>query len=168
MTRCQHRIFNRGPVSIAKSFAMPEPTSRDAKLKTGLIRQSVLIPNATPEQVYKAYLSSKLHHEFTGSPANISARKGAKFTTWDGYITGRNVALVKGKEIEQEWRTSEFPEDAQNSILKIKLKKKGKGTMLWMAQTRIPLEQVKQYEEGWYSSYWEPLKEYFDKKKKNK
>lgn len=147
---------------------MPQPKPRDEKPKTGSIKQDVLIANATPEQVYRAFLSSKLHSEFTGSPANIRARKGAKFTAWDGYITGRNVSLVKGKEIEQEWRTTEFPDDSQDSTLKIKLTKRGKSTLLSMEQTGIPLSQVKQYEEGWYSSYWNPLREYFGSKKKSK
>jgi activator of HSP90 ATPase len=135
----------------------------DKKLKLGVIRQKVLIPNSSPEKVYKAFLSSKEHAEFTGSPARINAQTGAKFTVWDGYITGRNISLVKGKKIEQEWRTTEFPDGYPDSLLKISLKKKGDGTELSMIQSKVPASQVKRYDEGWYESYWNPLKAYFEK-----
>jgi activator of HSP90 ATPase len=63
--------------------------------------------------------------------------------------------------IVQEWKTSEWPEDYEPSILKISLKKKGGGTQLSMIQSRVPASQVDQYDKGWYESYWEPLKQYF-------
>jgi len=141
------------------------PAKKIEKLKTGTIKQRVLIPNATPEQVYDSLLSSKIHGEFTGSPASVSARRGAKFTAWDGYISGKNVSLEKGSEIVQEWRTTEFPEEYDSSILKIKLRKKDDGTELTMLQTKVPASQIKQYESGWYESYWDPMVQYFQKKK---
>lgn len=95
----------------------------------------------------------------------MSARRGAKFTAWDGYISGKNVSLEKGSEIVQEWRTTEFPEEYDSSILKIKLRKKDDGTELTMLQTKVPASQIKQYESGWYESYWDPMVQYFQKKK---
>ncbi len=71
---------------------------------------------------------------------------------------------MRGKKIEQEWRTTEFPEGYGSSILKITLKKKGDTTELSMSQSKVPASQVKSYEEGWHSSYWEPMKEYFREK----
>jgi activator of HSP90 ATPase len=136
------------------------------KLKTGVIRHKVLIPNATPDQVYKAFISSKEHGDFTGSPAKVSGRVGGKFTAWDGYISGKNIARIKGKKIEQEWITSEFPEGYGPSILRISLKKKGDGTELTMFQSKVPTSQVEKYYHGCYESYWDPLKEYFQSRAK--
>jgi len=136
------------------------------KLKTGVIRQKVLIPKSTPEAVYRALLSSKEHGEFTGSPAKVNGRAGAKFTAWDGYISGKNVSLTQNKKIEQEWQTSEFPEGYGPSILRISLKKKGDGTELTMFQSKVPASQVKRYDEGWHDSYWNPMKEYFENRSK--
>ena len=133
------------------------------KQKFGVIRQKVLIPNSSPDKIYKALLSSKEHSEFTGSPAKISAREGAKFTAWDGYITGKNLTLVKGEKIEQAWRTTEFPDDYPDSLLKISLNKNGEGTELTMVQSKVPASQVGQYTTGWHESYWDPLKAYFQK-----
>ena len=131
--------------------------------KVSEIHQKVLIPNATPDEVYKAFLSSKQHSDFTGSKATCSARKGSKFTAWDGYISGRNLELIKGKKIVQEWQTSEWPEGYGPSTLKIILKKVGGETELSFAQTNVPSSQVKEYEKGWFDSYWNPLKKYFAK-----
>ena len=135
---------------------------------TGTIRHNVLIPLSTPEAVYRALLSSKIHTEFTGSEAKCSARVGGKFTAWDQYISGKNIELVKDKLIVQEWKTSEWPEGYEPSILKISLKKEGEGTKLTMVQTRVPASQVDQYDKGWYESYWEPLKQYFRTKAPSK
>lgn len=139
-------------------------TKNPIKLKTGVIRQKVLIPNSSPESVYKALLSSKEHTEFTGSPARISAGVGRKFSVWNGYITGRNVSLAKGKKIVQQWRTTEFPEGYGSSILRISLKKKGEATEISLIQSKVPASQVDQYDKGWHSAYWNPMKHYFSQK----
>src|SRR5712691_7070538 len=134
----------------------------------GTIRHNVLIPLSSPEEVYQAFLSSKEHTEFTRSMGKCSARVGGSFTAWDKYISGKNIELVAGKKIVQEWKTSEWPEDYEPSILKIFLKKKGGGTQLSMIQSRVPASQVNQYDKGWYESYWEPLKQYFRTKSRSK
>ena len=135
---------------------------------TGIIRHNVLIPSASPEDVYRAFLSSKKHTEFTGSEAKCSTRVGGRFTAWNKYISGKNVELVEGKKIVQEWKTSEWPEGYEPSILKIFFKKRGQGTQLSMIQSRVPASQVDQYDKGWYESYWEPLKRYFRAKAQSK
>ncbi len=135
---------------------------------TGIIRHNVLIPLASPEEVYRAFVSSKEHTEFTGSEAKCSAKVGGRFTAWDRYISGKNLELVEGKKIVQEWKTSEWPQSYEPSILKISLKKKGRGTQLSMIQSQVPASQVDQYDKGWYESYWEPLKQYFRAKAPSK
>jgi activator of HSP90 ATPase len=120
---------------------------------TGTIRHNVLIPLSSPEAVYRAFLSSKEHTQFTGSEAKCGAKDGGRFTAWDKYISGKNVKLVKDKMIVQEWKTSEWPEGYEPSILKISLKRKGTGTQVSMIQSRVPASQADQYDKGWYESY---------------
>jgi uncharacterized protein YndB with AHSA1/START domain len=133
-------------------------------LKFGTIRQTVFI-EATPEQVYDAFLVARKHAAFTGSPATTSAKSGAEFTAWDGYITGKNLELVKGKKIVQEWETTEWPEGYPRSRLELTLSPKKGGTELKMVHSKVPAEQVAEYTSGWPESYWEPLKEYFAERK---
>jgi uncharacterized protein YndB with AHSA1/START domain len=104
---------------------------------TGKIRHNVLIPLSFPEAVYRALLSSKEHAQFTGSEAKCSAIVGGRFTAWEKYISGKNIKLVKDKMIVQEWKTSEWPEGYEPSILKISLKKEGEGTQVSMIQSRV-------------------------------
>ncbi len=73
-------------------------------LKYGRIEQTVFI-QASPQEVYDAFLDPKKHSAFTGSPATTNAKVGSEFQAWDGYISGKNLELVKGKKIVQEWET---------------------------------------------------------------
>jgi uncharacterized protein YndB with AHSA1/START domain len=136
----------------------------EKKQKFSTIDQTVTL-SATPEEVYDALLDSKKHSEMTGSPAKISAKVGGKINAWDGYISGKNLELVKGKKIVQEWMTTEWPEGYPPSRLEITLSPaRGGKTLLKMVQTNVPAEQAPNYEKGWYESYWEPMESYFKKK----
>ncbi len=133
-------------------------------LKTATIRQRILIPSVRPDQVYDAFVDPKKHSAFTGSPATMNPRPGGRFTAWGDYITGKNLELVKGKRIVQEWKTSEWPEGYASSILQLTFAAKQDGTEISMVHSKVPAGQVEQYREGWFSSYWDLLKEYFRKK----
>ena len=132
-------------------------------LKFGTIEQTVFF-KAAPEEIYDILLDPRKHSEFTGSPAKTSAKAGAAFTAWEGYIFGKNLELVKGKKIVQEWKTTEFPEGYPASRLELTLTPKKGGTELKMVHSNVPAEQVASYTDGWKSSYWDPLKEYIAKK----
>ena len=132
-------------------------------LKFGTIEQTVFF-EASPEEVYSALLDARKHSEFTGSPATTSAKVGATFTAWDGYIDGKNVELVRGKKIVQDWKTTEWPEGYPYSRLELTLTPKKGGTELKMVHSKVPAEQVDEYTGGWKSSYWDPLKAYLKPK----
>lgn len=133
-------------------------------LKLSTIRQSAMI-RSTPDEVYDALMDSGRHSAFTGSPAKMSRAVGGKFTAWEGYISGKNLKLVKGKKIVQEWSTTEWPQGYPPSRLEITLSKSKEGTLLKMFQSRVPAEQRNDYAEGWKNNYWVPLKAYLEGKK---
>lgn len=130
--------------------------------KTTVIKQEAFIP-ATPEEVYDAFLDGKKHSEFTGSKAVSSAKVGAKFSTWEGYSFGKNLELVKGRRIVQEWKTTEWPKGMEPSIFELTLVPSKGGTLLKMVHLKVPAEQADEYRQGWIDYYWEPLKKYFKK-----
>jgi len=132
--------------------------------KTTTIRQKVTV-QASPIDVYEAFLDAKKHAAFTGSKATSDPRVGGKFTAWDGYISGRNLELEKGKKIVQEWVTSEWPEGLPPSRLTLAFKKVKDGTEISMIQSDVSAEQTEELKEGWIEFYWKPLKEYFKKQK---
>jgi activator of HSP90 ATPase len=137
------------------------------KREAGSIRQSIFV-EASPEEVYEALTDPKRHSEFTGSPATGAPRVGGVFTAWEGYITGRHIELQKGKKIVQEWSTSEWPEGHPPSRLEFTMTRKEDGTQLTMFQTSVPAEQVEEYRSGWIENYWDPLREYFSRRKTRK
>jgi len=129
--------------------------------KVRTIRQEVQIP-AKPEEVYEAIIDGGKHTKFTGSKATSDPKVGGKFTAWDGYIMGRNLELVKGKRIVQEWKTTEWPENYPPSRLELTFKEKDGATELTMVHSGVPSDQADDIAQGWIDFYWEPLKEYFN------
>jgi len=128
------------------------------------IKQKVIVP-ASPEEVYEAFLDPKKHTAFTGSKATGNPKVGGHFTAWDGYISGKNIELEKGKRIVQEWVTTEWPQGYTPSRLELTFSKVKGGTEITMVQSNAPAEQAEELKEGWTEFYWSPLKEYFKKKK---
>ena len=118
------------------------------------------IIEATTQEIYSAWLNSQLHTQMTGGEANCSDKVGASFTAWDGYISGKNLELSENKKIVQTWRTTEFSEDNEDSILTIQLSELKEGTELILTHKNIPKGQT-QYKQGWIDHYFIPMKEYF-------
>jgi uncharacterized protein YndB with AHSA1/START domain len=121
---------------------------------------STMIP-ASPVEIYQAWLDSIIHSEMTGGEANMSAEVGADVSAWDGYITGRNLDLVPGERIVQSWRTTEFDDAYEDSIVSIVLQETDDGTLLTLEHSNVPDAQRSYEEGGWQSNYFEPMIAYF-------
>ena len=131
-------------------------------MKVKTIKQEVIVP-ATPVEVYEAFMDAKKHSAFTGSRATCDPRVGGEFTAWDGYISGKNLELEKGKRIVQEWVTTDWPQNYPPSRLELNFKAIKEGTEISMIHSEVPAEQADDIKQGWIDFYWEPLKEYFNK-----
>ena len=116
---------------------------------------------ASPEEVYQAWLDSLGHSEMTGSEATMSDEVGAEVSAWEGYISGRNLELVPGERIVQSWRTTEFGDEHEDSIITIVLQEVDDGTLLTLEHSNVPDEQRSYEEGGWQSNYFEPMVAYF-------
>ncbi len=123
---------------------------------------STLLP-ATPNEVYNTWMSSEGHSAMTGSPATISPEVGGDFDAWDGYIHGKNINLLPGVLIVQTWRTTDFSDTEDDSLVEINLKPIGGQTELTLRHSGLPPHGT-QYKDGWEESYFEPMKEYFSSK----
>ena len=131
-------------------------------MKVKTIKQEVIVP-ATPVEVYEVFMDAKKHSAFTGSRATCDPRVGGEFTAWDGYISGKNLELEKGKRIIQEWVTTDWPKNYPPSRLELNFKAVKEGTEISMIHSEVPAEQADDTKQGWIDFYWEPLKEYFKK-----
>jgi uncharacterized protein YndB with AHSA1/START domain len=119
---------------------------------------------AAPAAVYQAWMSSEGHAAMTGGEADIDARIGGDYTAWDGYITGRTLALEPGRRIVQSWRSSDFLASDHNSQIEVLLEPDPAGTKITLRHTSIPDGQSG-YEEGWRENYFDPMREYFSRRK---
>ena len=117
---------------------------------------------AEPSEIYNAWLDSELHGKMTGGEADCSKELGKPFSAWDGYISGTNIELIENEKIVQNWRTSEFAENDEDSLLQITLAKVSEGSELTLKHTNIPEGQI-QYLQGWHDHYLTPMKTFFQK-----
>ncbi len=131
-------------------------------MKFEVIKQVAII-DASPVEVYEAYVDPKKHAAFTGDSATGTAKVGGEFAAGNGYISGKYLKLEKGKRILHEWTTSEWPEGYPPSLVELILKPKGKRTELTMIHSNVPAEQAADYDQGWKDFYWEPMRKYFEK-----
>ena len=127
------------------------------------IKQKVII-HATPDEVYEALVDAKKHSAFTGNKATFTPKVGGKFSAWDGYISGSNLELEKGKKIVQEWMTTDWPNNYPPSKLELTFRKVKEGTEISMTHSKVPVEQADDLAEGWNEFYWKPIKNYFAKR----
>lgn len=116
--------------------------------------------NATPKEIYNAWLSSEIHSGMTGGEANCSDAIGDTFSAWNDYITGVNLELVPFSKIVQKWRTTEFEENDEDSIIEVTLKETEQGTTLTLNHTRLP-KNGEQYINGWKEHYFKPMSDFF-------
>ena len=101
-----------------------------------------------------------------GAPATVEARVGGAHTAWDGYITGKTLALVPGKRIVQSWRTSEFTKQHRDSKIEVTLEPDGKGARLTLRHSDVPTSQASDYKSGWVENYFDPMTAYFARSKR--
>ena len=113
------------------------------------------------ETIYTAWLSTQGHTLMTGSPAKVDGRVKGEFTAWDGYIWGTFLDLEASKRILQAWRTSEFPEEADDSQVEVLLEEANGKTKVTLIHTNIPEGQAESYKQGWEDFYFKPMREYF-------
>ena len=125
---------------------------------------SAIIP-ASAKQIYDAWLDTIGHSEMTGSAATMSNEIGAEVSAWGGYINGRNLELVPGERIVQSWRTSQFTDDHEDSIITVTLEEVDGGTVLTLTHTNVPDGQTSYERGGWQDHYFRPMTDHFSGRK---
>jgi uncharacterized protein YndB with AHSA1/START domain len=123
-----------------------------------------LIP-ASPQEIYEAWLDSVTHSEMTGGQAIMSDEIGAEVSAYDGYITGRNLELVPAERIVQSWRTTQFADEHEDSLITVTLEDADTGALLTLVHTNVPDDQTSYERGGWEEYHFETMKAYFSETK---
>jgi uncharacterized protein YndB with AHSA1/START domain len=119
---------------------------------------------ASADDIYDAWVDSRAHSEMTGAEATQSDEVGAAVSAWGDYISGHNLELVPGERIVQTWRTQDFTDAHEDSVITVTLEKVAEGTLLTLVHSNVPKEQTSYERGGWQEHYFEPMQEYFGKR----
>lgn len=114
---------------------------------------------ASPEEVYNALTQEATIQLWSGEEAVMPAEPGAEFSLWGGSITGKNIELVPGKKLVQEWY---FGETEHPSIVTIILHQHKHGTSVELRHTNIPDEDFENITEGWNENYFGSLTSFYE------
>ena len=125
------------------------------------IRQTALIRNATPAEIYATLMDSRRHGALSGQPASVSARVGGAWKVGHD-LEGRQLTLVKDRRIVQTWRANNWPAGVYSKATFALAKARG-GTRITFTQTGVPSEFYKEISTGWRTYYWAPLRKVFAK-----
>ncbi|QCR21346.1 SRPBCC domain-containing protein [Pontibacter sp. SGAir0037] len=117
-----------------------------------------IIP-ASPEEVYAALTNPNTIQLWTGEKAEMSTEPGSEFSLWDGSIVGKNLEFEEGKKIVQQWY---FGDQAEESIVTIKLHEHKQGTSAELRHTNIPDQDFEDITEGWSDTYFASLIEFYE------
>mgnify|MGYP003577701555 FL=1 len=115
--------------------------------------------DASPEDVYLALTVPATIYLWTGEEAEMSTEPGSEFSLWEGSIVGKNLEFEPGRKIVQQWY---FGEQEEASIVTIKLHEVKEGTSVELKHTNIPDEAYDDIVEGWNSSYFGALKDFYE------
>jgi uncharacterized protein YndB with AHSA1/START domain len=129
-------------------------------MPTESVRVSSVLPSSA-DRIYAAWLDGLEHSRMTGGKATVDARVGGRHTAWDDYIEGEILALEPGRRIAQSWRAADFPEGHAHSRLEIFLADVPGGCEVTLVHSEIPEGLGDQYEEGWSTHYFVPMKKHF-------
>jgi uncharacterized protein YndB with AHSA1/START domain len=114
---------------------------------------------APPEDVYIALTNPNTIHLWSGEVAEMSTEPGSEFSLWEGSIAGKNLEFEPNKKIVQEWY---FGEQAEPSIVTMKLHPHEDGTSLEVRHTNIPDEDYNDIVDGWNDTYVGALIDFYD------
>ena len=125
---------------------------------TAVIQQTVRF-RTTPHALFEMYVDSKKHSKSTGLPARVSRKVGGRFRAFDGALEGKNLLIVRDRQIVQLWRASHWKKEDW-SILILTFSKVAGGAQVDLVHVGVPAYDQKGVRKGWPKFYWRPWKKF--------
>ena len=114
---------------------------------------------APPDEVYLALTNPLSIKLWSGADVEMSTEPGSEFSLFNGDVLGKNIEFEENKKIVQQWY---FDGQEEPSIVTIKLHEHAKGASVELLHTNIPDESYDEFVEGWNTSYFGELLEFFE------
>ena len=132
------------------------------------IQQSVTLP-ATAAELYRMYVSPKLHAAITGGgPVKISSKSGASFRAFNGALSGKMLFTRPKRMIVQTWRSMNFGPRDLDSTLILTFWPQGKSGRIQLVHVNVADRDVRGVTEGWKKYYWKPWRAYLMNERKTR
>ncbi len=118
--------------------------------------------HAPIDEVWNALVDPRIIEKWGGGPAVMDDKEGTSFELWGGEMYGKNIKVVHGKKLVQEWFGGKWD---KASIATFTLKKEdGNKTRVDLVHEDVPDIEAKEIEQGWKDYYLGPLKELVEKR----
>lgn len=114
--------------------------------------------NTSPDILYSALTNAATIQLWSGAAAVMEPVEGTEFSLWEDSIVGKNITLVPGKKIVQEWYFGEQPEPSIVTILLHELKN---GTSVELRHSNIPDDDYENITTGWTENYFGSLMDFY-------
>jgi uncharacterized protein YndB with AHSA1/START domain len=113
---------------------------------------------ATPEEVFIAITNPLTIELWSGYPAVMEAKEDFEFSLFEGDISGRNLKVIPGRQLIQEWY---FGDSSEQSLVTITLSASKNRTRAELVHTNVPDEIFEEFREGWKDYYWGSIIKFF-------
>jgi uncharacterized protein YndB with AHSA1/START domain len=124
-----------------------------------VIKQEYLI-KAPLEKVWEALTEPKIIDSWGGGPSKMKATQNYEFSLWGGDIHGKNIKVVKGKTLKQEWYSGKWQKP---SIATFDLSEMDGKTKVVLTHTDVPESEIKDISDGWKDYYLGPMQKLLEK-----
>ena len=94
----------------------------------------------------------------------VGARSGAKFSAFNGALSGRTLYTVPGRLIVQAWRSTAFRKGDVDSTLVLRFTPKGRQGRIDLVHVNVPDHDYRGVNNGWKQYYWKPWRKYLRRK----
>lgn len=113
------------------------------------------IIQAPAHQVWLALTDPDIIEEWGAGPATMDDTVGDEFELWGGDIWGKNIVVIRNKQLKQEWFAGDWE---QPSIVTFDFSGKGNETTVVLTHENVPDAEAQSLAEGWLNFYFEPIK----------
>jgi len=129
----------------------------------GVISQSVVLL-APADALFHMYLDPIEHEAITGSPVTVGDTPGARFSAFNGALSGTVLSIVAPSLVVQSWRSTDFKSDDPDSTLILSFVPNGDSGRIDLVHLDVPDHDFDVVSKGWEKFYWQPWREYLARK----
>lgn len=129
-------------------------------MQTTIITQQLSFENVSAEKLFNMYADSEIHSAATGAPATFHSQENGEFSAFGGWVLGRVLYTQPNSVIVHEWRTAQWPAEAQSSLVTLRFLDTENGASVELSHIGLPEDQAANLAEGWNQYYWNSWEKY--------